>query len=199
MSSDKHGGETDADLVHRLKQNDADAFDRIFEQHRRGMLAYVYGMVGDRGLAEDIVQECFIRLVRNIAKIRPGRSASPWLYRVARNMAIDAMRHRKFEVLEETRDVSERAAQQAERATPLPDAGILAEELSMDVSALLDTLPPRERELVMLRFFAGLTFREIAATVRRPLGTVLWQVRRSLQKLREHMNEHGEMHREREP
>jgi RNA polymerase sigma-70 factor (ECF subfamily) len=176
--------ETDASLVRRLQAGEMAAFDALFERFRRKLLAYVLGLLHDRGQAEDVVQESFVELVTKIRKIDADRGVSPWLYRVARNRAIDLLRHRRFEVLPGDDYLAETVADDDSREVAAPNSRIMARERKAEVAALLGTLPDKERDLLMLRFYGDLTFAEIAQVVRRPLGTVLWQVNSSLKKLR---------------
>lgn len=171
--------DTDTALLRRLREGDTAAFDVLFERHRRGLLAYVSAWTGDRALAEDIVQESFLRLVTRVDRIDPRRGVAPWLYRVARNRAIDVLRHRKFEA-PDGRAVLESAAATGE---PSDQAAMRAEDAER-VRRALAKLTEREREVLTLRFYGGLTFADIARVVRRPLGTVLWMARRSLGRMR---------------
>lgn len=175
---------SDAELIQRLQQGDASAFDELFERHQRPLLAYAAGILRDRGLAEDVVQDAFLRLVRCREQLDPARGVSAWLYRVARNRAIDLARKRKHEVLDE--DAGMVAETRGHRMSPhRPDLDMVAMEEARAVRAALETLPETERDVLQLRFFGDLAFREIAETVRRPLGTVLWQAHRGLGRLRE--------------
>ena len=176
--------DNDADLVRRLQNGDQGAFERLFEKHRRGMLAYSEKLVGERSLAEDIVQDCFVEFVEKIEGINAERGASGWLYRVARNRSIDILRRRKFEI--SRREGSQDNGHAGDGVVENnPADGLMEKEMKANAQTLLDTLPQKERDLLLLRFFGGLSFREIADVLRRPLGTVLWQVQRSLRKLRE--------------
>lgn len=185
MHEDKQPAhETDAYLVKRLQAGELDAFDVLFRKYRRKLLAYVLGLLHDRERAEDVVQESFVELAAKMRKIDPEKGVSPWLYRVARNRAIDVLRHRRFEVLPGDDYLAETVGADSSREAPTPDGEMVAEERRQEVRRMLNALPEKERDLLMLRFYGDLTFAEIAQVVRRPLGTVLWQVNKSLKKLR---------------
>ena len=178
--------EDDGSLILRLRQGELSAFDALFEKYRRGILAYLVGMSGDRGLAEDITQECFIALVRGIDRINPRQGAGAWLYRVARNRMIDLLRRCKHEVLPGDEYFRERQpAPEGAGLGVAPFAGLLSEERKTSLYDALSRLPEKEREVITLRFMSDLSFKEIARAVRRPLGTVLWQVQRGLKRMRE--------------
>jgi RNA polymerase sigma-70 factor (ECF subfamily) len=103
---------------------------------------------------------------------------------VARNRAIDYLRKHRNEVMREDLDAVRAGEGDLGRLTLTPADNLVAEETRKAVLDALAELPSRERDLLMLRFFGDRTFKEIAAIVRRPLGTVLWQVHRSLAKMR---------------
>ena len=182
----------EGELIRRLQKGDADAFDGIFEMHRRAIYAFAAGMVGDRWLAEDIVQEAFIELVRHIGRIDAERGSRAWLFRVARNRAIDALRKRAPEVRSAEPAPTGGPVRQAqgglaegadERAVASPADALMGDEQRAAVAKALERLEPREREVLMLHFYGDLTFREVAAVVKRPLGTVLWLAQRGLGRL----------------
>jgi len=176
---------SDYELIVRLRNGEIGAFDALFDKYRRGLLAYVRGMTGDEGLAEDVVQDSFLQFVHRIDRINPKQGASGWLYRTARNRAIDVLRHRKFETLP-----GDESLERAQEDVALSPAGrLMQNEDHRAVEAALRELPEAEREILVLRFYAGLKFREIAGVVGRPLGTVLWRGKRGLQILREILGE----------
>ena len=189
MCNDKQSNiESEESLVRRLQNGEVDAFDTLFERFRRKLLAYVRGLVGDAQQSEDIVQETFVELAKKIQKIQPKKGVGPWLYRVARNRAIDLLRHRRFEVLPGEEYFGEQRSNLASDTEDAPDEQLIAKEKQSEIRKMLASLPQKERDLLMLRFYGDLSFAEIAKVVRRPLGTVLWQVRKSLGTLREKMH-----------
>ena len=182
---------SDGELLRALQGGDAGAFDVLFARHRRGIFAYVAAITRDAGLAEDVTQDCFLELVRRAGELDARRGVSGWLYRVARNRAIDVQRHRGYEVLagdaalDAARDAAGGVAAlrlRSGQATAAEDAE--AHERAVAVAAGLARLPEAEREVLVLRYFSGLAFWEIAAAVGRPLGTVLWQAQRGLRRLK---------------
>ncbi|MDI6774126.1 MAG: RNA polymerase sigma factor [Verrucomicrobiota bacterium] len=176
--------ESDARLIKRMQGGDLSAFDMLFDRYRRGMLAYVDGLVHDRGLAEDIVQDCFVRMARRLDSIDPGKSLYGWLFRVARNRAIDILRHRKFEVMPGDEYFRDSDGQRAADNRPGPAGPMMEAEMQAAVRRALQQLPEKDRDLLLLRFYGDLTFEQAARALRRPLGTVLWQSQRILKRLK---------------
>ena len=184
METPEHSRESDRALIVRFQDGDLDAFEELFEKHRRGLLAYVVGLISDRALAEDIVQDCFVALARSIAKIRPEKGASGWLYRTARNRTIDVLRHRKFQVLPGDEFLTRERHDVPEDPVDTPAQILERREKRDRIRAHLEALPVKERELLVARYYGEMTFKQTAKALKRPLGTVLWQARRSLEKLR---------------
>jgi RNA polymerase sigma-70 factor (ECF subfamily) len=175
--------DSDAILVNRLKNGEQEAFNIIFDRYRRGILTYVEQIARSRSLAEDVVQETFLELVRRIDRIDPEKSLSGWLYRVARNRAIDVMRRAGREVPAENFDKTAREEDMATVSMPYDE--MQSKEENRHLVTALGRIDDRLREVLLLRYHGNLAFREIAATLRRPIGTVLWQAKRGIEKLRE--------------
>lgn len=178
----------ESDLVRGLQAGDLGAFDELFERHRRGLLAYVVGLLGDRALAEDVVQDCFVQLARSAERLDPSRGVRPWLYRVAHNRAIDLLRRRRREPPATEEELAGHR-EEAPALEPTPADGMIRGETQRRVRAALRRLPEAEREVLMLRFYGDLTFQEAARVARRPLGTMLWRASRALHRLRDLLKE----------
>ena len=146
-----------------LETGDKTAFSAIYTQLKAPVYTVLVRLTGDRALAEDLLQEVFLKLYR-----QPPRAEKPraYVFRMARNLAIDALRQRQ-----PTESLEELSVQ-------------TDSDLKLDLEQAISRLTVEERQLVALHLSAGLTFREVAAIVERPLGTVLWQYRRAIEKLR---------------
>ena len=180
---DAHHGETsDADLIRRLQGGELAAFDTLFERHRGAVFGYLLGLVGDHGLVEDIVQDVFVAFVKKIEKIDPRRGARAWLLRVARNKSIDLFRKRKPEILTDELPRHGDTWDETPEADPLER--LLGREERDRVMQAVRALPTRERDVLLLHYFSDLPFKEVAKILKRPLGTVLWQSRRGIERLR---------------
>jgi RNA polymerase sigma-70 factor (ECF subfamily) len=121
--------------------------------HQAGLLAYARSFVHDDERAKEIAQECLLRLFANSGDCDAAR-ARPWLYRVCRNLCIDALRRGKRLTLVEDMPVAVEPRERVE-----------ARELVPDVKTALLALPDRDREIVRLRFVHGLAYREIATVM----------------------------------
>jgi len=190
MSEEEHTRERESRLIERLQGGDLAAFDEIFAEYRQRIYAYVLGFVHDSGKAEDVTQECFVTLARKSASINPSMGLSSWLFRVARNRSIDYLR-KHHDILPGDEFIEEVLHEGPSPA--MPDEALLGKERGRRILRALDSLPERERDVLMMRFFGDLKFREIAKAMRRPLGTVLWQANTGLKRLRERLSDEVEV------
>jgi RNA polymerase sigma-70 factor (ECF subfamily) len=136
--------------------------------------SYLRARCGDADLTEDLMQEVALRLVRAEQRLDVGRNVRGYLFRTAANVWRDHLRHEL---------VRHRAPAGQQAVVPAADERVLALELTSAVRQAVAALPKAQREVVELRHAAGLTFREIATRLGRPLGTVLGQMRAALQKI----------------
>jgi RNA polymerase sigma-70 factor (ECF subfamily) len=153
-------------------------FDRLYRDSRDDLYAYAAGLLRDRAAAEEVTAVAFERAYRKWSRFDPGRgSARAWLFGIARNAALDELRRRgrQAELTAEPADL--------EAATATESAEGSARRLA--VAAGLATLAPRDRELVALKFFAGLSNAEIAAVLKISESNAGTRLHRVLDKLRE--------------
>jgi RNA polymerase sigma-70 factor (ECF subfamily) len=155
------------------------AFGELVRRHGAGLARHLRGVTGDEALAEDLLQEALLRVYQARERWTPGQaSLRTWLHRVAHNLAIDALRRRKHRGV----DALEAAAEELDPG-PGPEERLLGRLRGEDVRAALGELPPRDREVVALRFEEDLSHAEIAAIVGGSEGAVKQRVWRALQRL----------------
>lgn len=176
-------GETDMALVRRAQAGDEAAFGRLVERYMRRAYFAALSLVGSREDALDLSQEAFARAYRSRDAIDPERPFYAWLYQILRRLCFNFMRDRstRARVLESAGAWLANAA--ADRAAPNPAEAFEREERRRMVAAAIESLPAREREVLALKEFEGLSYREIAALVGVPIGTVmsrLYSARRRL-------------------
>jgi RNA polymerase sigma-70 factor (ECF subfamily) len=184
-----------AGLIEAAKRREPEAFDALIDAYARPLYGYLYRLTGAREDAEDLLQEVFVRLVRMIGRYEHDGRFEAWLFRIATNLARDRVRRIRRGPCVSSLDVgADGPGQDGEQADALVDAtsarpdGALT--LREDVDALqaaLARLAPAEREVLMLRHFAQLSFAEIAAAMGTPLGTALARAHRGLNHLRDLM------------
>jgi RNA polymerase sigma-70 factor (ECF subfamily) len=168
-------------LVRRVASGDQRALSDLYERYA----GLVYGSgtryLGDRGTAEELVQDVFTSVWRNAASFDPARASfATWLYRITRNRATDLIRRRNARV----RTVGNEPLLEPGEADP---SGALSRRF--DVAAALSRLSPVHREILILAYFRGLSQREISERTNTPLGTVKSRTTAALRALRETMDE----------
>lgn len=156
-----------------------DAFDVIYQAYARRVYRFVRPFVLSDEESADLTQQVFIKVWGALPRYRPGRAPfSAWLFAIARNAATDAYRRRRrVEPLEAAGTLSAQAGD--------PEASILATERLRTLRARIESLDLRKRQLLALRFGAGLTAREIAAVVSRPETAVKKELTRTINALKE--------------
>lgn len=166
---------SDADLLVRVARRDRDAFELLYHRYVRSIFGLALRRLRDRQRAEDAVQETFAAVWRSAGSYRPERGpAAPWLYAIARNAIVDRFRSH----VDTTGEVPEVAA-----GDPGPADRAESSFVSWRVHRALEELPPREREVVELAYWSGLSQSEVAEYLHIPLGTVKTRTRSALARL----------------
>jgi len=156
-------------------------FEQLVDLHQSMVFSIALRMTGDRGLAEEIAQDVFMEMDRNLTRIESPAHACFWLRRVAVNRSADALRRRKVRGIDlwvEMEDVH--GVSPEDRGSPL----------STRLEQLLATLPEAQRAALVLRYQEDLTPEEIAATLEAPLATVKSHLQRGLKLLRAKAQSH---------
>lgn len=146
----------------------------LFTRHKDYVYRLAWGFLGSRSLAEDVTQEVFLRLAKGRSRWWPRAKFRTWLYQVTLNTAREFRRRRQ-------RDAQPLTDEALERQTA-PDPPTLARA---DLSRALDLLPQRQREVVVLRFYEGLSTKETARIMRCREGTIKSHLHRALATLRQ--------------
>src|SRR5436305_4761517 len=166
---------SDAELRVLGAERDRQAFELLYHRYVRSMFGLALRRLRDRQRAEDAVQETFAAVWRSASSYRPERGpAAPWLYAVARNAIVDRMRARV-----------EPAAEAPDLASAEPGPADRAESsyVSWRVHRALEELPEKEREVLELAYWSGMSQSEVAEYLHIPLGTVKTRTRRALSRL----------------
>jgi RNA polymerase sigma-70 factor (ECF subfamily) len=152
---------TSADLVTRVCQGDADAFRLIFERYSRPVISFIYDMVNDRGLAEDLTQETFVRAFRAIHTMRAETKLSTWLFGIARNVARESLRARARANTHV--DLADKSVTDLSDDKPVPVEGLLSKELNAVIRRSLAALDEDKRVVFTLKVMHQYSYEEIAA------------------------------------
>lgn len=147
-------------LIARVRDGDKTAFRLIFERHHRLVLRFLYGMVGEHGLAEELTQETFMRAYRNIHSLRDEAMLSTWLCGIAKNAASNALRSRRREV--HTIEIDGENTVELRSDKLAPDAQLLNTELNGVIRDALSKLGEDKRLVFTLKVLQQKSYEEIA-------------------------------------
>jgi RNA polymerase sigma-70 factor (ECF subfamily) len=176
------GGEstTGADhaAVRRAQTGDARAFEELVRRHERGALRVALNLVGRREDAEDLVQEAFLRVFRNLERFDFQYEFSTWLYRIVTNQAIDWLRRRRPAHSTTAREDDEPEIELPDTQAPSPSRGLELGEEADRVRACLSALAPHFQAVLVLREMEGMACAEIANIVGATHVTVRWRLHR---------------------
>jgi len=182
---------SDEALMLRYARGDAEAFERLLERHRRPLFGYLCRTLKNRELAEDTFQEVFIRVMKAGSRYKRTAKFTTWLYRIARNTCVDALRresYRKTESLSEPRGQNGDTGLTLQDAIPSPNPGPDVEferrQFQEVLKKCIERLSPEQREVFVLRQYQNLPFREIARVTGATESTVKSRMRYALRSLR---------------
>jgi RNA polymerase sigma-70 factor (ECF subfamily) len=175
---------TDEELALGVQRGGKDDLAALVERHHSPLLGYLYRMTGgDRALAEDLVQETFLRVLKSISQYRHPRPFKAWLYAIATNIARD---HYKRADVRRTAALPDSDALGVDPIGDWEDDA-LAGEQSRRLIASVRALPDHQREAIVLRYVQMLSLADIAEALDVPLGTVKSRLSLGLKRLREVM------------
>ncbi len=172
----------DEELMQLMRRGLAPAFDVLYDRHADAAFSLAYRMCGQRGLAEDVVQEGFLALWRSGARYDRDRgSVRSWVLGIVHNRAIDALRRR---AVRDRGRVSDEGIEERMVAPVRTDVEVARREEAREVRDALDQLPAEQSRVIQLAYFGGLTHVEIASMLDTPVGTVKGRMRLGLAKMR---------------
>ncbi len=186
---ERGGPTTDlAALVGLAKSGRTDAVEQLVDLYASRLYGLLYRMTGSATDAEDLLQETYIKMLRGLAAYKEAGRFESWLFSIAANQARDWFR-RQNRALVATAAATEAATEEdfepaAGSAEAEGERRLIQTEQADQLQRALAELSPAEREVVTLRFFSDLSFKEIAQVLKVPLGTALARAHRALKHLR---------------
>ncbi len=177
----------DEELMQLVRENEAAAFEIIYERHVDAAFSLAYRMCGSRPLAEDIVQEAFVSMWRSGARYDRARGGvRTWLLGIVHNRAIDALRRT---VVHDRRRASDEGLEERFAAPERTDAEVARRDEAREIREALRELPDEQSRVIELAYYGGFTHTEIAAMLDAPIGTIKGRMRLGLKKLRGQLGE----------
>ena len=183
----------EADLIDRARRGEKAAFGALLRLHHRRVLACAMHMLGERGEAEDAVQETFLRAWRAIDRFDGRAELSTWLYRICVNVSLNALRRRKRTEASDLADprVPEPSADPTQGHTD-PRRAAQAQQLHVRVQRALLELSPTLRATVVLVLLEGMPQKEASEVLGCSEGTIAWRVHEARRRLRDLLADHLE-------
>src|SRR5947209_2484870 len=192
-ANDPNSALTDEELLARCRAGQTEGFATLVRRYERELYGYLRRYLGDAHLADDVFQNTFVQVFVKLDQYEPGRPVRPWLYTIATHQAIDALRrvgrHPAVSLDQQTGAGPDGEVHsllemiEARGAEPLDDAQ--REEAGRMVRSSVDALPDFLRQVVMLAYYQGLKYREIADALGIPVGTVKSRLHAALVRLQE--------------
>lgn len=166
-----------------IGRKDPEAFEVFYDRHGGAAYSLAYRILGERGAAEDCIQEAFISIWRSGGKFDAARgSVRSWTLSIVRNRAIDVLRSKAGKAPKMTFDDDEII--ESRPADELTDEEAMRNETATEVRGALSQLPDEQSKVIQLAYFGGFSQSEIAGMLNVPLGTVKGRMRLGLEKIR---------------
>ncbi|MFA5076106.1 MAG: sigma-70 family RNA polymerase sigma factor [Patescibacteria group bacterium] len=181
--------ENENQLVSQYLAGDQEALKILINRYLKLIYNFIYYHLKNQAEAEDITQEVFIKVWRNLQKFDQTKNFKTWLYKIAYNTCIDFLRRQKAIPFSEFEDEAGRnpIVDNLADPAPLPPELFERQDLAAQLTAAIDQLPLKDRTVVLLHYQNQLTFREIADALDQPLNTVKSRYQRALFVLKKHL------------
>src|SRR5436305_5057566 len=187
--------ELDARMMLRVKRGDHTALSWLVQKYRAPMIHYLYGIVHDEAVAEDLTQEVFLRVFRGRKDYEPRAKFKSWLYRIGKNVAFNWIRDHSAELHSKMPEVSGHPLENVPREFPDHRPNVedwLVYQVKIErIRRAVGELPERQREVVLMHRFAEMEHRQIASELRCSLPAVKSLLNRAYTNLRVSLTEIG--------
>ena len=186
-------GLPDQTLVEQFIAGDSKSFETLIERHKNRLFSYIVYTVKDRHKAEDIFQETCIKAITTMLNGRYSESGRflPWMTRIAHNLIIDSFRQEKQLSICSTDNFSVPILNSSRYSEQTIEDALVQDQIYTDVRNLIDHLPEEQKEVILLRHYGDLSFKEIAEHTNVSINTALGRMRYALINLRRLIKENG--------
>lgn len=182
---------TDQELVRQFINGELSGIENLIHRHKKKVFTYISIYVRDQSLAEDIFQETFLKVIHSLktGKYTDNGKFLSWVMRIAHNLIIDHFRREKQMRMLSNDDYEADILNEKKFTEDNIEDNLVKEQIVNDVRSLLEKLPEDQREVVMLRHYAGLSFKEIAEQTDVSINTALGRMRYALINMRKMIEE----------
>ena len=176
----------DAQLMLRVRDGDTAAFGQLLERHRNPVAGFMYRMVQNQGVAEELAQEVFLRVYRSRATYEPTAKFTTWMFRIATHVALNWLRDNKNQKSQESldEDIADGVGRQLPDLTPTTEQRMVADSRLEEVRRAIGKLPDKQRAAVLMHKYRELEYSQIARTLECSEGAVKSLLFRAYETLR---------------
>jgi len=182
---------SDYELIQRFIKGEQSCFERIIHRHKNKVFAYISLYIRDQALAEDIFQDTFMKVIQSVksGKYQENGKFISWVMRIAHNLIIDHFRRMKQMNTVSNDEYEADLFNSKKLSESTVEDNIIRRQIQKDVRKMISLLPDDQREVVILRHYAGLSFKEIAEITEVSINTALGRMRYALINMRKIMEE----------
>ncbi|MBQ3606443.1 MAG: sigma-70 family RNA polymerase sigma factor [Muribaculaceae bacterium] len=184
---------TDDQLVAHYAKGNNSAFDELLTRHQSRVFSYILHIVKNRDLAEDIFQETFVKAIMTIKQGRYSENGKfvAWITRIAHNLVIDYYRQEKSENTVSTDEDETNLLNRKDLCESNIEDEMVVEQIHNDVKRIIDALPESQREVLVMRYYRNMSFKEIADSTNVSINTALGRMRYAIMNMRRIAEEHN--------
>ena len=189
----KFNEQSDDQLITLYVDGKNEAFDELLERHKDRIFMYIYHSVKNEELANDLFQDTFVKAITTIKQgryVENGHFAA-WVTRIAHNLIIDYYRQVRNENLQSTDDTDFNILNRKELSDVTIEDNLVMSQIHSDVRRLIRTLPRSQREVLVMRYYKNMSFKEIADTTGVSINTALGRMRYAILNMRRLAEEHN--------
>ncbi len=181
----------DASLVNSYISGNEAALETLIKRHQSRIFGFIYSKVGDRDLADDIFQDTFIKVIRTLKSNAYNEEGKflPWVMRIAHNLIVDHFRHnKKMPMYRETEEFSIFSIMTDDSLTI--ENKLISDQVTKDLRQLVEELPADQKEVLMMRLYQDMSFKEISEATGVSINTALGRMRYAVINLRKVIDKH---------
>lgn len=181
----------DATLVNSYISGNEAALETLIKRHQSRIFGFIYSKVGDRDLADDIFQDTFIKVIRTLKSNAYNEEGKflPWVMRIAHNLIVDHFRHnKKMPLYRETEEFSIFSVMTDDSLTI--ENKLISDQVTKDLRQIVEELPDDQKEVLMMRLYQDMSFKEISEATGVSINTALGRMRYAVINLRKVIDKH---------
>ena len=170
-----------------------EAFDTLIERHKDRLYSYIFHSVKNEELADDIFQETFVKAIVTLKQGRYVENGhfSAWISRIAHNLIIDYFRQSRAVNLQSTDDTEYNVLNRKELSDQTVEDSMVTQQIHRDIRRLIKALPESQREVLLMRYYKNMSFKEIAERTQVSINTALGRMRYAILNMRRIADEHN--------